>query len=51
MLMEGTKAKDGRGAEIVIGDMMDLPAIVKAFQGHNTIPPSISIPFRMHVSS
>uniref|UniRef100_A0A7S1I3K0 Riboflavin kinase n=1 Tax=Eutreptiella gymnastica TaxID=73025 RepID=A0A7S1I3K0_9EUGL len=32
MLMQGTKAKDGRGAEIVISDMMDLPSIVKAFQ-------------------
>lgn len=31
MLMQGTRAKNGRGADIVIEDMRDLPALVRYF--------------------
>jgi len=34
MLMEGTRADDGRGAEIVISDLRDLCPIVDAFDQH-----------------
>lgn len=32
MLMSGNKSKDGRGAEIVMGDILDFPAVVTKFQ-------------------
>jgi beta-phosphoglucomutase-like phosphatase (HAD superfamily) len=31
VLLEGAKSKDGRGAELVISNMLDLPAIVHCF--------------------
>jgi len=34
LLLEGSKSKDGRGAELVISDMRDLPAIVEAFEDY-----------------
>lgn len=58
MLMAGGRAENGKGAEIVISDMTDLPKIIDLFAGEKTAGksapfefPSVSPRFRFRAKS